>query len=92
MAPRVSLIAAPCGMGSWPVPAVMRELARAGRVSPEEMRRTFNLGIGMIVCVGQERAGEARRLLEAEGEQVHDIGRVAAAPEPDHPVAFIGGS
>jgi phosphoribosylformylglycinamidine cyclo-ligase len=76
-------------LGSWPIPAVMQLLARAGRVSPEEMRRTFNLGIGMIVAVPQSRANDARRLLEQEGETVHEIGVVAAGP-PDGPVEFLG--
>ncbi|MBC8133936.1 MAG: phosphoribosylformylglycinamidine cyclo-ligase, partial [Deltaproteobacteria bacterium] len=66
-------------LGSWPVPAVMQILARAGRVSPEEMRRTFNLGIGMIVCVPADATAEARRILEDAGEQVYEIGSVAAA-------------
>ncbi len=78
-------------LGSWPVPPVMSFLAEAGRVAPDEMRRTFNLGIGMIVCVSAANAAETRRLLEAEGEQVFDIGTVAAADAPDGPVEFLGG-
>jgi len=77
-------------MGSWTIPPVMQALAKAGRVAPDEMRRTFNLGIGMIVAVPAARADEARRLLEAEGEQVTEIGVVAAAAEPDGPVEFVG--
>src|SRR3569623_937314 len=77
-------------MGSWTIPPVMQTLAKAGRVAPEEMRRTFNLGIGMIVAVPAARADEARRLLEAEGERVSEIGVVAAAAEPDGPVEFVG--
>jgi phosphoribosylformylglycinamidine cyclo-ligase len=76
-------------LGTWPVPPLMNLLARAGGVSPEEMRRTFNLGIGMIVCVPAARAGDARRLLEDCGEQVHEIGVVAAADAPDMPVEFL---
>jgi phosphoribosylformylglycinamidine cyclo-ligase len=76
-------------LGSWPIPPVMRVLAQAARVAPAEMRRTFNMGIGMIVCVPAARAGEARALLEAAGEQVHDIGVVATAPAPDAPVEFL---
>jgi phosphoribosylformylglycinamidine cyclo-ligase len=53
------------------------------------MRRTFNLGIGMIVAVPQARAQEARRVLESEGEVVHEIGVVADGP-PDGPVEFVG--
>ena len=77
-------------LGSWTIPPVMQALAQAGRVAPEEMRRTFNLGVGMIVAVPAARADEARRLLEAEGERVTEIGVVAAAAEPDGPVEFVG--
>lgn len=77
-------------LGSWPIPAVMQILARAARVSPDEMRRTFNLGIGMIVCVPAASAAEARRILEGEGEQVYEIGQVAAAAAPEAPVEFLG--
>ena len=76
--------------GSWAVPLVMQVLARAGRVAPEEMRRTFNMGIGMIVCVPNGAIGEARRILEGEGEQVFEIGNVAASDEADAPVEFLG--
>jgi phosphoribosylformylglycinamidine cyclo-ligase len=77
-------------LGSWTIPPVMQLLARAGRVAPEEMRRTFNLGVGMIVAVPAARADDARHLLEAEGERVTEIGVVAAADAPDGPVEFIG--
>jgi len=77
-------------LGSWAIPPVMQALARAGGVAPEEMRRTFNLGVGMIVAVPAARADEARRLLEAEGETVTEIGAVAAAAEADGPVEFVG--
>lgn len=77
-------------LGSWTIPPVMQALAKAGRVAPDEMRRTFNLGIGMIVAVPADRADEARRLLEAEGERVTEIGMVAAADQADGPVEFVG--
>ena len=79
-------------LGSWPIPPVMHALARAGRVAPEEMRRTFNLGIGMIAAVPAAHAAEARRILEDEGERVYEIGRVAEAAGPDGPVEFLAGS
>jgi phosphoribosylformylglycinamidine cyclo-ligase len=79
-------------LDSWPIPPVMQALARAGRVSPEEMRRTFNLGIGMIAAVPAAHADDARRILEDEGERVHEIGVVAAADRPDAPVEFVGGA
>jgi phosphoribosylformylglycinamidine cyclo-ligase len=75
--------------GSWPVPPLMQLLARAGDVSESEMYRTFNMGIGMVVCVAAAHAAEARHLLEAEGETVYEIGAVAAADAPDTPVEFL---
>lgn len=69
--------------GSWPVPPVMQALARAGNVSEHEMRRTFNLGVGMVVCVPAPRLSDARRLLEAEGEQVFEIGQVVSSGDVD---------
>jgi phosphoribosylformylglycinamidine cyclo-ligase len=68
--------------GAWPLPPVFGWLARAGGVSPAEMLRVFNCGIGMALVVGD--AAAARRLLEAEGETVFAIGRIEpGADEPD---------
>ena len=46
--------------GSWSVPDIFHDIQRAGRISDEEMARTFNLGIGMaLVC----RPGDQERLM-----------------------------
>ncbi|HLK92775.1 MAG TPA: AIR synthase-related protein [Polyangia bacterium] len=42
------------------------------------MRRTFNMGLGMLVCVPADRAVEATTLLERCGEQVFPVGEIAA--------------
>jgi phosphoribosylformylglycinamidine cyclo-ligase len=76
-------------LGSWTIPPLFDLLARAGGVAPAEMRRTFNMGIGMLVCVPAATAADARRLLEDEGERVFDVGQVAVADGPDAPVEFI---
>ena len=73
-------------VGSWAVPPVFDLLARGGDVAADEMLRTFNMGLGMLVCVPAARAAEARRLLEEEGEQVFDVGEVAASDRTDAPV------
>ncbi len=46
--------------GSWPWPPLFRVLMRAGKVSRDEMRRVFNLGVGMIAVVGRDDVGEVR--------------------------------
>jgi phosphoribosylformylglycinamidine cyclo-ligase len=73
-------------VGSWTVPPVFELLARGGGVAPDEMLRTFNMGLGMLVCVPAARVAEARRLLEEEGEQVFEVGQVAASEVVDAPV------
>jgi phosphoribosylformylglycinamidine cyclo-ligase len=53
------------------------------------MRRTFNLGIGMVVAVPAGAADAAQSILEAEGEKATIIGQVVVADRPDAPVEFI---
>jgi len=76
-------------LGSWPVPPVMQLLARGANVSDEEMRRTFNMGLGMLVCVPAACLVEAKLLLEEAGETVYEVGQVAVADGPDAPVEFL---
>ncbi len=60
----------------WPRPPVFHWLQEKGNIEPAEMLRTFNSGIGMVVCVPPEEVETATRLLEAEGEGVHLIGEI----------------
>jgi len=77
-------------LGSWTIPALIQHAARLGNISAEEMRRTFNMGLGMIVAVPAERAEEAISVLRAQGETVFKIGRIAKADAPEAPVEFVG--
>ena len=63
-------------LGAWPLPPVFRWLAETAGMAEAELLKTFNSGIGMIVVVDAGRAADLRLLLEAEGETVHEIGRV----------------
>jgi len=78
-------------LGSWQVPAIFGHLQRGGRIADDEMRRTFNLGIGMLVCVPADRVAAATALLERAGEKVFPVGEVFAADGPDAPVEFAAG-
>jgi phosphoribosylformylglycinamidine cyclo-ligase len=66
------------GRDSWQVPAVFDWLQSAGNIAPAEMLRTFNCGIGMVVCVAPSEAERATAILEAQGETVYPIGEIAA--------------
>jgi phosphoribosylformylglycinamidine cyclo-ligase len=50
------------------------------------MLRTFNMGVGMLVCVPAARVRDARTLLEQEGETVFEVGEIAASDRVDAPV------
>lgn len=51
---------------SWPIPPVFTWLQKLGSVDPEEMRRVFNMGIGLVLVVRAERAESIRETLDGE--------------------------
>jgi phosphoribosylformylglycinamidine cyclo-ligase len=59
--------------GNWPVPAIFDAIENVGGVHPDEMWRTFNMGIGMVVIVP---ADQASAVTSAAGIDVLRIGRV----------------
>jgi phosphoribosylformylglycinamidine cyclo-ligase len=63
--------------GSWEVPPLFRLLQKGGNVSEDEMHRTFNMGVGMILVVSPEALHEVEHSLERRGETSFVIGRVA---------------
>ncbi len=68
---------------TWKVPPIFEFLQEAGKVADEEMRRTFNMGIGMIAVVPEERAQEILERLKAMDERVYLIGEVVATKQPN---------
>jgi phosphoribosylformylglycinamidine cyclo-ligase len=62
-----------------PRPAIFRIIARAGPVEEAEMRRTFNLGVGLIAIVKKQRADEALAVLSSAGEHAFTLGEVTSA-------------
>ena len=68
--------------GSWPWPPLFRVLMRAGKVSRDEMRRVFNLGVGMIAVVGRDDVETAMRAASRAQVQAWLIGEVRAGGKP----------
>ena len=64
--------------GSWTRPPVFDLIQQLGDVPEEDMRRTFNLGIGLVAVVADDKRQEALALLEQSGESPLLIGEVAA--------------
>jgi phosphoribosylformylglycinamidine cyclo-ligase len=67
-------------LGSWPILPVFELLRRLGNVPDDDYRRTFNLGIGMILVIPQKKADKARKLLKGMKEPFHEIGRIVRQP------------
>jgi len=62
---------------SWEQGPVFDWLADTGNIAADEMRRTFNCGVGMIVVVDGATANEAIDILADNGEEAWVIGRIA---------------
>jgi phosphoribosylaminoimidazole synthetase len=65
-------------LSTIPVPEVFRWLAEAGAIAEEEMLRTFNCGIGMVIFVGRDEAAAVTQELARHDERVIEIGRLVA--------------
>lgn len=61
---------------SWNWPDVFEWLQQAGSIDTEEMYRTFNCGVGMVICVASEDADRALALLQQQGQNPWVIGGV----------------
>ena len=61
---------------SWESPRIFGEIQRLGDVSDDEMRKVFNLGIGMVVVVAQDEVHRTLDLLRTEGHRATEIGQV----------------
>jgi len=63
---------------SWQWPEVFQWLQSAGNVQRDEMYRTFNCGVGMVLCVAADDAARTLAHLHAAGHRAWDLGRIAA--------------
>lgn len=61
---------------SWERPPIFSLIQKTGRVPESDMRKTFNLGIGLIFVVSPHRADIANRLLKQQNEVPFVIGEV----------------
>ncbi len=70
-------------LGSWDLPAVFAWLERGGGVPREDMLRTFNMGVGLILVVASADADAVTGALRAAGEPgARVIGGIAAGSAP----------
>jgi phosphoribosylformylglycinamidine cyclo-ligase len=62
----------------WEPLSIFRLIERLGNVPTDDMRRTFNLGVGLVAIVPAERADEAADVWRGLGEEPFRIGRIVA--------------
>ncbi len=63
-------------LGSWPVLPMFEHLQKLGNVPQDEMLRTFNMGLGMLLVVPNTRFKKAQALLERASEKAYTVGRI----------------
>ncbi|MGB1271468.1 MAG: phosphoribosylformylglycinamidine cyclo-ligase [Endozoicomonas sp.] len=64
---------------SWEIPAVFRFLQEAGNIDPFELYRTFNCGVGMVLCIPEQANEQALKHLDELGEEAFVMGHIEAA-------------
>ncbi|HPQ39578.1 MAG TPA: phosphoribosylformylglycinamidine cyclo-ligase [bacterium] len=65
---------------SWPVPEIFRQMQDIGEIEDQEMYRTFNMGLGMMLVVSPDRAHALIQSLEGGGYSAHVVGWIDAEP------------
>lgn len=63
-------------LGSWFIPEIFRLIQAQGGIEENEMFKTFNMGIGMMLVVSQDDVDQTLGILEEEGEKVYRIGKI----------------
>ena len=69
-------VAAAIDLGSWPIPPLFDHLRELGNVPQDEMLRTFNMGLGMLLVVPLAKFKKAQTVLERVGEKAFTVGRI----------------
>lgn len=69
---------------AWELPKLFQWLQKAGNVETQEMYRTFNCGIGMVVVVAAENADALAAFLTEQGETVYRLGAIRERVGGEH--------
>jgi phosphoribosylformylglycinamidine cyclo-ligase len=69
-------LAAAIDTGSWTIPPLFEVLRQLGRIPDGDYRRTFNLGVGVILAVPARSAAKAERVLRRVGESPFCVGEI----------------
>jgi len=70
-------------MNTWEVPEIFKWLGKQGGVPYDDILKTFNLGIGMVAIVEEDKVAQVLANLQAEGEDAIVIGELVDINEGD---------
>ena len=73
---------------SWTPQPIFQYLQKAGKIPGEDMLRTFNNGLGLVIVVSEKDCGEILLQLEGMGETAYRIGSVQSRNEKEPAVQF----
>ncbi len=66
--------------GTWPILPVFAYLQELGKLTPDDLWGTFNMGLGMVLAVKAANADRVMAQLTAAGEKVYRVGRLKERP------------
>ena len=75
--------------GTWEILPIFSLLKEKGNISEEEMLRTFNNGIGMILVVRPKEIEDVLNRLNSLGEKAFVIGEIGKAEKEQEPIEFV---
>jgi phosphoribosylformylglycinamidine cyclo-ligase len=81
-------LAARVDVSSWTIPPFFEKLREIGNIDLADYRRTFNLGIGMILVVSKRNLAKARGALSRVQQPFFEIGSVVKSSGPR--VVYVG--
>lgn len=68
-------------MSTWTIPPVFKWFGKAGDIPVDDILKTFNMGIGMVLIVKKENVSRVKELLEEANETVFEIGSLVTKEE-----------
>jgi phosphoribosylformylglycinamidine cyclo-ligase len=77
-------------LSSWPVLPIFKYLAKVGNIDRDEMLRTFNLGVGMILVVPAKHVANVESELKRRREKFYHIGRINGTRRGTPHVVYSG--
>jgi len=77
-------------LDSYELPEVFKWLQQAGNIESREMYRTFNCGVGLVLCVPKDSADECITKLNALGEEAWLLGHIEQAQDDEEQVELKG--